>query len=258
MKILFIGDVFARPGRQALNLWLKDLISEHDIDFCIANGENAAHGNGITKQTADEIYASGVDFITLGNHAWGQKDTLSFIDDFPIVRPANMSKSLPGKGWCIVNTNKGYIGILNLQGRVFMDHVDNPFECATECLHEMRQYTNIIVVDFHAEATSEKIALALYIDGLCSCVIGTHTHVQTADERILPNGTAFISDAGMTGPIHSIIGMDIKCVMEKFVRSMPTRFEPAKGSFMLNAVVIDICDNSGVAKDIYRIFLKQS
>lgn len=258
MKVLFIGDVFARPGREALNLWLKDLIEEHGIDFCIANGENAAHGKGITKQTADEIYASGVDFITLGNHAWGQRDTLSFIDDFPITRPANMSNSLPGKGYCIVDTPKGVIGILNLQGRVFMDLSDNPFECAIECLNEIRKYTNIIIIDFHAEATSEKVALAMYVDGLCSAVIGTHTHVQTADERILPNGTAFISDAGMTGPVNSIIGMDIKCVMEKFVTSIPTRFEPAKGNFMLNGVVIDICDNSGVAKEIFRISLKQN
>lgn len=256
MKVLFIGDIFARPGRQALITWLEDIKNEYSIDFCIANAENASHGRGITKQSADEIYSYGVDFITLGNHVWSQKDTFTFIDDFPMIRPANMSDSLPGKGYAIMNTPKGDIGIINLQGRVYMDLSDNPFECITECINRIRNYTNIIIVDFHAEATSEKIALAMYVDGLVSAVVGTHTHVQTADEQILKGGTAFISDVGMTGPVNGIIGMDVKCVMDKFVRSIPSRFEPAKGDFMLNAVVIDICDTTGKALNITRVSKK--
>ncbi len=256
VRVLFIGDIFAYAGRQALYNWLKDIRKEHSIDFCIANAENASHGRGLTRSGADEIYASGVDFITLGNHAWSQRDTFSFINDFPMVRPANFQKNLPGKGFDIVNTPKGDIGIINLQGRVYMDLCDNPFDCILECISKIREVTNIIIVDFHAEATSEKIALAMYIDGIASAVIGTHTHVQTADEQILAGGTAFISDVGMTGPINSIIGMNISCVMDRFVSSIPSKFEPAKGAYMLNAVVVDIDSSTGKANDIYRIFKK--
>ena len=254
MKILFLGDIFAGTGRDAVAERLYDIKKENNIDYTIANGENAAHGKGLSLKTADELLDSGIDFITLGNHTWSNNTIHHFIEDYPVIRPANFHKDLPGRGYDIRETKSGKIGILNLQGRVYMDPSDNPFEVADECIKKIKEETNVIIVDFHGEASSEKIALGHYLDGRVSAVVGTHTHVQTADEKILPKGTAFITDVGMCGPSDSIIGMNTSLVLEKFVYSVPRRFEPASGKPQINAVIIDIDPVSGKSNNIERIF----
>ncbi|MBE7057001.1 MAG: TIGR00282 family metallophosphoesterase [Ruminococcaceae bacterium] len=254
MNILFLGDVFAGTGRDAVDERLYDIKKEYNIDYTIANGENAAHGKGLSLKTADELLDAGVDFITLGNHAWSNNTIHHFIEDYPVIRPANFHPDLPGSSYAIRETKDGNIGILNLQGRVYMDPSDSPFDAADKCIEEMCKEAKIIIVDFHAEASSEKIALAHYLDGKVSAVLGTHTHVQTADERILPKGTAFITDVGMCGPSDSIIGMNTSLVLEKFVYNVPRRFEPASGKPQINAVVLDINPETGKAQKIERIF----
>jgi len=253
VKILFIGDIFGHCGRDAIISELPRIKEEYLIDICIANGENASGGKGLSLKAADDILYAGVDLITLGNHVWGNKEIMSFINDYPVIRPANMSTSLPGKGWTLLETQKGVLGVLNLQGRVYMEPNDSPFTIGLDEINEMRKHTNIIFVDFHAEASSEKIALAYYLDGMVSFVAGTHTHVQTADERILQGGTGFITDVGMTGPFNSIIGMDPKIVVDKFLTNFPRRFEPAKGKAQINAIVIDVDEVTGYTKSIVRI-----
>jgi len=254
LNILFLGDVFAGTGRDAVDERLYDIKKEYNIDYTIANGENAAHGKGLSLKTADELLDAGVDFITLGNHAWSNNTIHHFIEDYPVIRPANFHPDLPGSSYAIRETKDGNIGILNLQGRVYMDPSDSPFDAADKCIEEMCKEAKIIIVDFHAEASSEKIALAHYLDGKVSAVLGTHTHVQTADERILPKGTAFITDVGMCGPSDSIIGMNTSLVLEKFVYNVPRRFEPASGKPQINAVVLDINPETGKAQKIERIF----
>ena len=254
LRILFLGDVFAKTGRRAVTRRLSALTERYEVDFVIANGENATHGRGLSPSDARELYDAGVDFITLGNHTWSNNGIFDIIEDAPMVRPANFTSALPGKGYAAVQTPKGTVGILNLQGRVYMEPCDNPFEKAAACIRALQEETNLIIVDFHAEATSEKIALACYLDGQVTAVLGTHTHVQTADEHILPGGTAFISDAGMCGPVNSIIGMDTSLVMNRFVYSMPHRFEPAKGEAQINGVLIDADPVTGTATGITRIF----
>lgn len=256
MNILFLGDVFGSTGRDIVTEKLGHLKKEYQIDFTLANGENAAHGKGLSMKAADELYDAGVDFITLGNHTWNNANIMQFIDEYPIVRPANFHPDLPGRGYAVRETAKGKIGILNLQGRVYMEPSDNPFDCALRCTEKLRAETPVIIVDFHGEATSEKIALATVLDGKVSAVIGTHTHVQTADERILPKGTGFITDAGMCGPSNSIIGMNTALVTEKFIYNTPRRFEPAKGSPQLNGVVLEIDEGTGKAKKIERVLKK--
>lgn len=256
MNILFLGDVFGSAGREIVAESLSKLKEEYEIDFTVANGENASHGKGLSMKSADELYEAGVDFITMGNHTWNNSNIMHFIEDYPIVRPANFHPDLPGRGYDIRDTAKGKIGILNLQGRVYMDPADSPFDCALRCTEKIREETSVIIVDFHAEATSEKIALATVLDGKVSAVIGTHTHVQTADERILPKGTGFITDAGMCGPINSIIGMSTALVTEKFIYNTPRRFEPAKGSAQLNGVVLQIDPNTGRTTKIERVLRK--
>ena len=256
MNILFLGDVFGKTGRELVAGKLGSLKSEYRIDFTVANGENASHGKGLSMKAADEIYDSGIDFITMGNHTWSNSNIMHFIDDYPIVRPANFHSDLPGRGYEVRKTPKGKIGILNLQGRVYMEPSDNPFDCALRCVEKIREQTPVIIVDFHAEATSEKIALATMLDGKVSAVIGTHTHVQTADERILPRGTGFITDVGMCGPSNSIIGMDTALVTEKFIYNIPRRFEPAKGSPLLNGVVLEIDEGTGKTIKIERLLMK--
>lgn len=257
LKVLFVGDVCARPGREKISERLASLKKEKQVDFCIVNGENASHGKGLSLACADELYEAGADFITMGNHTWSNAGIFDYIDDYAIVRPANFSKDLPGRGYDVAEAKGVKIGILDLQGRVYMDDsTDNPFECAKKCVEEIRKETNVIIVDFHAEATSEKIALAYYLDGTVSAVIGTHTHVQTADERILEKGTAFITDAGMTGPVESIIGMKKNAVVDKFINNIPRKFEPAEGKAMLNGVLLEIDEITGKALKIERVFEK--
>jgi len=251
LKVLFIGDIVGNPGRRAAKEMISELRKEMPFDYCIANGENAAAGTGITYVVAQELYKSGIDAITLGNHTWSKKEVLNFIDtDKRIVRPANYPPELPGKGSMVID---GKLGIINLLGRVYMDSVDCPFRTADKEIEYLKSFVKIIIVDMHAEATSEKCALAWYIDGKVSCVVGTHTHVQTADERILPFGTGFISDVGMTGPYEGIIGVDREMVVEKFLMHMPVRFEVAKGSVQFNAVHLELDEKTGKALSIKRV-----
>ena len=256
MIILFIGDIFGQPGRDMLTASMPSLRDRYRPDFIVANGENAAAGRGITFATADEIFRAGVDVITMGNHTWSRKEILNIIDANPrLIRPANYPKGVPGKGRTIVEKNGMRLCVVNLMGRVYMDvQLDDPFQTADRELQALKGQADAILIDFHAEATSEKLALAMYADGRAAAVIGTHTHVQTADNRVLPKGTAFISDVGMTGPADGIIGVDAKIVLKKFTTSMPAQFEAAEGRAQLNAVVITTRPD-GFAEGIERIVL---
>ncbi|HOJ09039.1 MAG TPA: TIGR00282 family metallophosphoesterase [Clostridiales bacterium] len=255
MKILFVGDVVGNPGRKTVKMILPEMKRNLSIDYCIANCENAAGGSGITYAVAQELFNSGVDVITLGNHTWSKKEIVNFIDtETRVVRPANYPQELPGKGATVIgNDNKGSIGVLNLLGRVYLDSVDCPFRTAEKEIQYLKNFTKVIVVDMHAEATSEKTALAWYLDGKVSCVLGTHTHVQTADERILPCGTGYITDAGMTGPYEGILGVDREIIVNKFLTYMPAKFELAKGSTQFNAVLLDIDEKNGRTYRIKRV-----
>lgn len=254
LRILMIGDIVGRPGRTIIREKLLFLRKKYEVNFIIANGENAAGGNGITEKIAQELFISGVDFITTGNHVWDNKDIFNFIDtENRIIRPANYPNS-PGKGYQIVQIEAGTkIGILNISGRTFMPPLDCPFKAADLIIQEMKNVTKIIVVDFHAEATSEKIAMGWYLDGRVSLVAGTHTHVQTADEKILTNGTAYITDIGMTGPCNSVLGIEKGRVINKFISQMPVRFEVAKGPAEINGIIADIDESTGKALKIQRI-----
>lgn len=251
-----IGDIVGKPGRNAILDNLSSLSRELSIDFVIANGENAAGGHGITKEIAKQLFATGVDVFTMGNHVWNKKEIISYIEkENRIIRPANYPPGTPGAGYNIFQTSNGnLIAVINLSGRIFMQELDCPFRKIDEILNEINYRTNIIFVDFHAEATSEKVAMGWYLDGRVTAVCGTHTHVQTADERILPNGTAYITDIGMTGPRDSVIGVNANIVIEKFITQMPRRFEVADTNYQLNAVVIDVDPTSGTATKIERIF----
>jgi len=253
LNVLIIGDLVGRPGRNALKQYLHD--KSQDFDFIMVNGENAAGGKGITQEIVYELYNSSVDFITLGNHTWDKKEILQFIDrDLNLIRPANYPPGTPGKGSKVITLrNKQKIGIINLSGRVFLHNLDCPFRAADTIIKEMREETPIIIIDFHAEATSEKIAFGWYMDGQVSAVVGTHTHVQTADERILPQGTAYISDIGMTGPRNSVLGMDKDVIIRKFLTQMPMRFDVAKGEVLFCAVALKIDESTGKCMDIQRI-----
>lgn len=251
MKVLFIGDIVGKPGRRAAEEMIASLKKEMPFDYCIANAENSAGGTGITYVTAQELYKYGIDVITLGNHTWSKREVTSFIDtDKHIIRPANYPKDLPGKGSVVID---GKIGVVNLLGRVYMDSVDCPFKALDRELEDLKSRVKVIIVDMHCEATSEKAALAWYADGRVSCVIGTHTHVQTADEKIFPRGTAFLSDVGMTGPSEGILGVDSDIILEKFLSYMPVRFQLAKGSVQFNAAYLDIDEVSGKTNSIQRI-----
>jgi len=254
LKILFIGDIVGNPGRRAVKEMIGLIRREEKYDFCIANAENAAGGSGITYVVAQELYKAGVDVITLGNHTWSKKEVYNFIDsDERIVRPINYPKGVPGKGSTIYEGNAGKIGVINVMGRVYMDSIDCPFSSVDKEIEYLKSFVKVIVVDMHAEATSEKCALAWYLDGRVSCVLGTHTHVQTADERILPCGTAFISDVGMTGPYDGILGVDRDIIIEKFLTHIPARFEIAKGRIQFNAVLLEIDEATGKTLSIKRI-----
>ncbi|NLM72497.1 MAG: TIGR00282 family metallophosphoesterase [Clostridiaceae bacterium] len=255
MKILFVGDIFGEIGRETLKSKLAELKELYNPDFCIANGENAAGGKGITYNTAQDIFESGIDVITMGNHTWSRKEILNIIDSgIKIVRPANYPKGVPGKGKIVIEKNGVRLAIVNLLGRVYMDNnVDCPFQTIDRELNCLKGQADLIFVDFHAEATSEKIAMAYYLDGRVTCVVGTHTHVQTADERILDKGTAYISDVGMTGPADGVIGVDKELILRKFTLGLPINHEIAKGRSQLNAVLITIDKENKRAVDIKRI-----
>jgi len=254
MRILFIGDVVARVGRRAVKEFVPRFLEEQEIGFCIANGENAAGGIGLTPKIAEELFEAGVDVITSGNHIWDRAEIVEAMEDERILRPANYPPGVPGRGAGIYEARGGVqVGVVNLSGRVFMPSLDCPFRVGMSLVKQLRQSTPIVIVDFHAEATSEKVAMGWYMDGLATAVLGTHTHVQTADERILPNGTAYISDVGMTGPYDSVIGVKKEKVLERFLYQTPIRFEPAKGDVWFCAVVVDVDEKSGRAKAIYRI-----
>ncbi len=255
MRILMIGDVIGRPGREAVDRILPGLRDEMGIDLVIANGENAAAGFGLTEDTASELLDSGVDVLTSGNHIWDKKEFIPYMDDvrgegLPVVRPANYPCA-PGVG---VIRRKG-VAVVNLMGRVFMAQLDCPFRTADRILDEIRneEETPVIIVDFHAEATSEKQAMGWYLDGRVSGVFGTHTHVGTVDARILPGGTAYLTDVGMTGPIDSVIGSDTRAVLERFLTSMPQRLEVAKGPCVLNSVLVEVDEETGRAIHLERV-----
>ncbi len=258
MKILFIGDIVGDTGRKALRKGIPNLVERLKIDFVIANAENAAGGFGITRDVGREIFSSGVDVLTSGNHIWDKKEAVSYIEEEPrLLRPANFPEAVPGNGSIITETHAGEtIAVVNISGRVFMNQTDNPFRVSKREIARLRKKSNIIIVDFHAEATSEKSAFGWFLDGEVSAVIGTHTHVQTADEKILPKGTAYITDVGMTGPVNSIIGIKKEQIIRKFLTYMPSRFETAKGPSVLSAAVIDIDVRTGFAKNIERLQLK--
>lgn len=252
MRALMIGDVIGRPGRDAVSRLLPGLRQEYGIDLVIANGENAAGGFGITYDTAQELLSSGVDIITTGNHIWKKREIIPYMhEELPLLRPANFPPGVPGRGYL----GLGSTMVMNLMGRVFMEALDCPFREADRIIQESRVSGSprVILVDFHAEATSEKQALGWYLDGRVSAVVGTHTHVPTADARILPEGTAYVSDLGMVGPINSVIGTDPNAVVEKFLTQTPRTFNVAAGPVIFNSVLIEIDDDSGKATSVRRI-----
>jgi hypothetical protein len=255
VKILFIGDIVGEPGREAVKGLLPRLRRQHELDLVIANGENSAGGSGITPKTAQEIFAAGVDIITSGDHLWDQKEVIGLLqNESRFLRPLNYPQGTPGQGSVVYQaSNQPPVAIMNLQGRTFMADLDNPFTCARAEVERLRRKTNIIFVDLHAEATSEKAALARMLDGQVSAVIGTHTHVQTADEKIFPGGTAFLSDAGFTGPHESVIGREIEPVIKRFLTLQPQRFAVATGEILLQGAVVEIDANTGRALNIQRV-----
>ena len=255
MKILFIGDIVGKPGRELLRKGLRPLVARYDVDFVIANVENSAAGFGITKDIGDTIREWGVDVMTSGNHIFDKKEALDYIAREPrLLRPVNYPAGVPGRGACVAETGDGRaVGVINAMGRVFMANIDDPFAIVPREIEAMRARTRIIIVDVHAEATSEKVAMGWHLDGRATLVVGTHTHVQTADERILPNGTAYLTDAGMTGPHDSIIGMEREPSLARFLTAMPSRFEPATGNPRLNGVVVEADEKTGRALAVTRI-----
>jgi metallophosphoesterase (TIGR00282 family) len=258
MKILFIGDIVGKLGRNAIKALLPSVVSKYKIDLVIANGENSAAGFGFTDKTVAEIFSSGVHVITSGNHVWDKKEFIPQISkEDRVLRPLNYPPGVPGFGSLVYPIRNGLkVAVINLSGRVFMSNIDCPFRIGKEEVKRLSEITKLIIVDFHAEATSEKIAFGYYMDGKVSAVVGTHTHVQTADERILSGGTAYITDVGMTGPFDSVIGIDKEQIIQRFLTSMPMRFETAKGEGIFSAVVIEINEESGKSTAIQRLQLK--
>jgi metallophosphoesterase (TIGR00282 family) len=254
MRILFIGDVVGKGGRRAVIDLLPTFMDE-GVDFIIANGENASGGMGITPQTAEHLLDMGVNCITSGNHIWRKKEVTPFLEREPrLLRPANYPPGAPGRGAGIYATASGTkVGVLNLEGRIFMQPLESPFKTAEEHIASLRKETKVIIVDFHAEATSEKMALGWFLDGEVSAVLGTHTHVQTADERVLPGGTAYITDVGMTGPCDSVIGVKKEIALERFLTMLPNKFEPASGNVELQGVIVEVDEGTGLSNGIRRV-----
>jgi hypothetical protein len=254
MRILFIGDVVGKPGLSIVRRLLPGLVDAWRIDLAVANVENIAGGKGVTRQTVDTMLAAGVGVMTSGNHIWDKREALEFIGRQPrLLRPANFPAVVPGRGHYLASTGHGNVAVINLMGRVFMQPLDNPFARALEEIEAVRASARVILVDFHAEATSEKIAMGWHLDGKVTAVIGTHTHVQTADDRILPRGTAYITDAGMTGPHDSVIGIDPEAAISRFLTSLPVSYAPAGDGVRLNAVVVTADAVSGRANSIARV-----
>ena len=254
MRILFIGDIVGRPGREALRRLLPEVRAGYAPDLVVANVENAASGFGLTQSVAKEILGAGVDVMTGGNHLWDRRGSEAYLESEPrLVRPANYPEGTPGRTWVIQEAAGARVAVLNLQGRVFMPPLDCPFRTLDHLLERLQGEAEVFVLDFHGEATSEKKAMAFYADGRVSAVVGTHTHVPTADECILPGGCAFVSDLGMTGPYDSVIGMDREGVLEKFLTGLPRRFEVAKGDARLSGLVVDVDERSGRARFVQRV-----
>jgi len=250
MLILAIGDIVGKPGRQALNEILPDLRQEYGLDLVIANAENTAGGLGVTQATASELLDAGADVLTSGNHIWAQKEIIPYLDsEMPILRPLNYPPGVPGRGYIITRQAM----VVNLIGRTFMSNFDCPFRAMDQLLGELEDRPPVIIVDFHAEATSEKVAMGRYLDGRVSAVLGTHTHVGTIDTQVLPQGTAYVTDIGMTGPVDSIIGDDADTVLQRFLTMIPYRITVGKGKTTFNAILVRVDDNSGRAISIERI-----
>jgi metallophosphoesterase (TIGR00282 family) len=250
LRILVIGDIIGKPGRKAVKEILPGLCDEHNIDLVVGNGENAAGGLGLTPSTAEELFDSGIDVITTGNHIWAYKEIIPYLDsELAILRPLNYPPMNPGRGYLLKNN----VLLINLVGRVFMGHVDCPFRAMDQLLAEFEHKSTPIIVDFHAEATSEKVAMGRYLDGRVSAVLGTHTHVGTIDAHILPGGTAYVTDIGMVGPIDSVIGDDPDSVINRFLTQMPSRLSVGKGKVSFDAILVEVDKNTGKAVDIKRI-----
>jgi metallophosphoesterase (TIGR00282 family) len=262
MRTLFIGDIFGRPGRTIVRDKLKTVVREHRIDLVIANGENSAAGFGITPALAEDLFDLGIDVLTTGNHVWDKREILDYFASVDgnahgparrVLRPANYAQDLPGRGLYEGKKKDVAYAVINLQGRVFMAANDDPFRTADRLLNQIK--AKVVFVDMHAEATSEKVALGWYLDGRVTAVLGTHTHIPTADERVLPKGTAYITDVGMTGPYEGVIGVNKEQIIGRFLNNMPVRFEPATGDVRLSAVVIESDDSTGHARSIQRLML---
>ncbi len=257
MRVLFIGDIIGEPGRKAVRAHSRALADTYRPDLIIANGENAAGGFGITSETAEELFSLGIHVLTSGNHVWDKKEIEPYLSKQDrLIRPANYPEDNPGYGSVVISTPAGKAAVLNLEGRVFMSNLDDPFRVAVREIEKLTKETPVVIIDFHAEATSEKIALAWHLDGKASAVIGTHTHVQTADERILTAGTAFITDVGMTGPTDSVIGVRKEQAIARFLYQTPHRFEIPKGPVHLSAALLDVDGKTGKANSIQRIHIK--
>ena len=254
MKILAVGDIIGETGIKELKNKLYQLRQKEEIDFVIVNGENAADGMGITEKNFNDIISQNVDVVTMGNHTWGKKDIFKFIDHPKLIRPANYPKDIVGKGYGIYKCKNKKIAVINLIGRVYINVLsENPFLIAKSIIKKIKDKVDIIIVDFHAEATGEKITMGYYLDGMVTAVFGTHTHVQTADEKILPKGTAYISDIGMTGTKNSALGMDVSVALKRFETSLPERYKVASGEGMLNGVIYDIDNKTNKVKTITRV-----
>ncbi len=259
MNFLIVGDVCGRPGRETFRRYVSQLRKQYNIDVVVVNGENIAGGRGISRKTLDELYCGGADIVTSGNHIWDQREISSFIDDEPfLIRPANYPEGAPGKGYCIYPFKAKNIGVINVSGRTFMPPMDCPFQKVDKILKDIKEKCDIILLDMHAEATSEKIAMGFYLDGKITCVVGTHTHVQTADNRLLPKGTAYITDLGMVGPYNSSLGVNVNNAIEKFITCRPVRFEIAGGANVFSAVVLNVDDNTNKAVSLKRILIEEA
>ncbi len=255
MRIIFIGDIVGSPGRKIVHDRLADILAQSAVDLCIANGENSASGFGITPRLAEELFAAGIEVLTGGNHIWDRKEIFDFLPHEPrLLRPANFPNGAPGSGLFTGSSRSGIpFAVLNLQGRTFMAPLEDPFRTAQRELARIPPEVKVIVVDMHAEATSEKQAMGWFLDGKVSAVVGTHTHVPTADNHVLPGGTAYITDVGMTGPHDSVIGMEKQAILQRFLDAMPARFSVAEGDIQMNAVLLDVDESTGRARSIERL-----
>lgn len=256
MKILFIGDVVSAVGVEKLTRTLPQFKKEHNVDVTVVNGENAAVGNGLLPGAADSIFAAGADCITGGNHTFRRREIYDYLEDSPYcLRPANYKDSAPGKGLCVIDKGSVRVGVVNVLGTVFMEPLENPFDCVDRALQTLKDEVHFTVVDFHAEATAEKRAMGFYLDGRAAAVVGTHTHVQTADEQILPNGTAYITDLGMTGPVQSVLGVTPELAIEKMRTNLPVRFQNPDGACLMQGLLVEIDKKSGNALSVQRVSL---